>query len=259
MADLQVLSSEGVSSVTVDASATTFLTGYFLSNDGSGNWVLADADVAARQDAQWICLESVSAGGSATYTMPVAKRIVAKDTDASAYTAGALLFLSATAGQHTATQPTAAIGTMQRVVGKAVTANVIVLSVVVPHYYVMHSLEDTQGATAANYGAFFIAPRPLRLIEARESHSTAGTNGSAVTLDIEKMGSGVALDSGTAMLLSTINLKGTADTPVARLASATAATARVATGDRVALLDAGTLTAVAGVVVTLAFVDEQAI
>lgn len=114
-------------------------------------------------------------------------------------------------------------------------------------------LEGTSAATAANYGVIYTAPYACELIEAWETHKTAGTNGSAVTLSIEKLTSGTALDSGVAMIDSTFNLKGTADTPQ-RQKTTTILTNRVLSpSERVALKDAGTLTDVAHVEVTLLF------
>lgn len=253
MADLIVREAYDRTTVTVDASAITFLTGDLIANDGSGNWVLADADVAARQDCQWIALQTVSAGGSATYPMPVAKRAILEDTDANAYTAGALLYMSATPGRTTATVPTAAIATCLRVVGKAITANIIALNINVPHYY--PSIASGANAAHADCG-FFIAPRPLRVIEARASWDTAFASG--VTLTVAKAASGTDITSGTNVLTSTFALDGTGDTTNILAASTTAATARLATGNVLGIVFSATTTGV-GLVVTATLVDEQLI
>lgn len=114
-------------------------------------------------------------------------------------------------------------------------------------------VQDTSAATAANYGVFFTAPFSCELIEAWETHKTAGTNGSAVTLALEKLEEGDALGSGVDMLDSTFNLKGTINTPQ-RVRSTTTRVNRVLSpGERVALKDTGTLTDVAHVQVTLLF------
>jgi hypothetical protein len=110
---------------------------------------------------------------------------------------------------------------------------------------------DTSAATAANYGVFFIAPYACEVIEAWESHKTAGSDGSAVTLTVEKLTGGQALDAGSAVLSGTWNLKGTANDPN-RLRNVSSFSARhLNAGDRLALKDAGTLTAVAHVCVTI--------
>lgn len=253
MADVQILEAHLTSSVNVDAGTTTFLTGDLLASNGSGAWVKADADVAARQDVQWICMQSVSAGGSTTHPMPVCKRAVIQDRDASAYTAGDLLYLSATAGAFTATVPTVGIATVRRVVGKAVTANIAHLNVEVPHYYASYA----SGANAAHGdGPFFLAPRPLRVLEARVSWDTAF--GSAITLTINKAASGTDVTSGTNVLTTTFALDGTGDTTNILGATTTAADARLATGNALGVVFSATTTGI-GIGVTVTLVDEQAI
>lgn len=111
---------------------------------------------------------------------------------------------------------------------------------------------DTTAATAANYGTFFIVPAAGVLEEAWETHKTAGTNGGAVTLQIEKLTSGQALDAGTEILATAFNLKSTANVPVRQIPTATIGARQLARGDRLALKDAGTLTDVAHVTVTVA-------
>lgn len=112
-------------------------------------------------------------------------------------------------------------------------------------------IQDTDAATAANYGAFFIAPYSCEVVEAWESHKTAGTDAGAVTLDIEKLTSGQALDAGVSTLGSTFNLKGTVNTPQRQKATASGVQRFLKPGDRLALKDSGTLTAVAHVAVTV--------
>ncbi len=252
MADIEILEAILKTSVTVDASATTFMTGDLLANDGSGNWVLADADTAARQDCQWICLQTVATGGSSTYSMPVAKRVIAQDRDAP-YTAGGLLYMSATPGRTTATAPTAAIGTVRRVVGKAISTSLIILNIDVPHYYV--SVHEALNASMGNT-AFFIAPRPLRVLEARAVWKTAFAGG--VTIDVVKAASGTDVDSGTVVLAGAFEADGTGDTVQVEAAHATAATARLATSDVLGLDYSATTTGV-GLAVTVTLVDEQLI
>lgn len=107
-------------------------------------------------------------------------------------------------------------------------------------------------ATAANYGVFFVAPFACEVVSVRESHETAGTDAGAVTLDIEKLTGTQAPDAGVAVLGATkINLKGTANTVQAPALTGTTADKQLAAGDRLCLKDAGTLTAVAGVAVTV--------
>lgn len=112
---------------------------------------------------------------------------------------------------------------------------------------------DTQAQTAANYGPMFIAPFPCVLIKVQERHAAAGTDASAVTLDVEKIPSGTAKGSGSTMLASTIDLKATAATVQNGSLIKTASSKTLAVGDSVGIKTSGTLTALKDVMVTLTF------
>jgi hypothetical protein len=106
--------------------------------------------------------------------------------------------------------------------------------------------------------AIFVADDDYELVEARESHVTAGSDGGAVTLDVVKAASGTAVGSGTSMLASTFSLKSTAATPVAKsdalgTTSRTEANRQITKGDTVYADHTGTATAVAGGCLTLVF------
>lgn len=116
---------------------------------------------------------------------------------------------------------------------------------------ISHTLVGTEAATAANYGAFHIVTKPCVVEEVRESHSTVGSDGSAVTVGLEKLTSGTAPGSGVSALASEFDLKGTINVPVKGTLSATPANLQLAIGDRLALDDTGTLTAVAGLTMTV--------
>lgn len=122
--------------------------------------------------------------------------------------------------------------------------------------FVPVSIVGTAAATAANYGVFFIARQPCVVVDVYESHTVAGTNGSAVTLQIERLQTGEALDAGDALLATAFNLKSTANTPVRGTITKTGRTMSLKAGDRLALKDSGTLTDVAGVcvVVTIEYI-----
>jgi hypothetical protein len=113
------------------------------------------------------------------------------------------------------------------------------------------SLVSTLPATAANFGVFYIATESCTVEEAWESHTVAGSDAGAVTLDIEKLTSAVALDSGVSVLATTFDLKSTANIPVRVGPTATIGNRQLARGDRLALKDTGTLTNCAGLTVTL--------
>lgn len=111
------------------------------------------------------------------------------------------------------------------------------------------SLFGTSAATAANYGVFFIAQRPYEVMEISEAHTTAGSSADAA-LNIERLQGTEALDAGDAICVAAFELDGTADTVVTK--KSTALQNRVLSiGDRLALDDAGTLTNVAGVTVSI--------
>lgn len=119
---------------------------------------------------------------------------------------------------------------------------------VIPIYW---TIPGTQAATATNYGAFFIAPFPCTVIAMTEIHQTAGTNGGAVTLQLEKLTGTTAPDSGVNLLKTALSLKGTAETlkngTIVVTYTGSVRNATLATGDRLCLKDSGTLTSVANV------------
>jgi hypothetical protein len=116
---------------------------------------------------------------------------------------------------------------------------------------VCHTIYGTGAATGTNYGVFFVARQACYLSYFQEVHQTAGSDGSAVTVTPEKLTGTTALDSGVEMLATALSLKATANTVQTGTLTATLANRNLAAGDRVALKDAGTLTAVANVTVLL--------
>ena len=218
--------------------------------NSSGQWVRADANATQPIRAEFFALKGTTVNPS---SIKVARRV--KVQNAAAYTAGALQFLSATAGGHTATNPVAVL-TLVQCLGRAISADEAILDAGLEHLTVPFALVSTLPATAANYGNIFVADRCWRLIAAREAHAVVGSDGGAVTLDIEKLANTEALDAGVVMLAATFDLKGTANTEQAKAPSATVANARLKPGDRVALKDAGVLTVVAGLSGSLTFVED---
>jgi dTDP-4-amino-4,6-dideoxygalactose transaminase len=108
-------------------------------------------------------------------------------------------------------------------------------------------LKNTDAATAGNYGAFFIASRPYEVMEIRAVWSTASTSG---TLQLERLTGTTAEGSGDSVLTSTIDLAGTANTVVKRETTGLQ-NRKLAPGDRLALVDGGTLTNLVNLVVTV--------
>lgn len=101
----------------------------------------------------------------------------------------------------------------------------------------------------------FVSDRAYRVLEVQESHGTKGTDAGAVTLDVVKATGTTAIASGTTVLSSTFDLKGTINTVVTKsiknggLVSTPAG--YLAAGDRLGFNITGTTTAVAGAVVTI--------
>ena len=102
---------------------------------------------------------------------------------------------------------------------------------------------------------FFVAPEACKVVAISYVHSVAGTNGSAVNLQVTKDTGTNAPGAGTDLLTNNsnagFNCKGTANTVQAGTLVATAATLTLAAGDRLAVDFAGTLTDLAGVTVTV--------
>jgi hypothetical protein len=97
----------------------------------------------------------------------------------------------------------------------------------------------------------FIATGPCEVVGVSEVHTVAGSDGGAVTLDVTKCDGTEAPASGVTVLSSTIDLKGTANTVVNRTLTATTADRKLIAGERLGINVTGTLTALAGGVVTI--------
>lgn len=109
------------------------------------------------------------------------------------------------------------------------------------------------GATADS--VFYVATRPMEVVAIRQVHSVAGSDGSAVNVQVVKDTGTDAPGAGTNLLTNNsnagFNLKATANTVQTGTLTSTAATKKLAAGDRLSVDFAGTLTDVAGVVVTV--------
>lgn len=113
-----------------------------------------------------------------------------------------------------------------------------------------HTILGADAATATYYSVFYIVPVSCYLSKFQEVHTTAGTAGGSVTLNLEKLTSGQAPDSGVVMLDTAIDLKSTANVVnTSSYITATAANRNLSPGDRLCLKDSGTLTSVANVTV----------
>lgn len=126
---------------------------------------------------------------------------------------------------------------------------------------VNHCLFGASPATTANYSVFFNVPMSMRLVYLQESHTVAGSDGGAVTLNYEKLQSTEAPTAGVYLLATPFNLKGTANTiqtaPTTTykfvLTNTNPPILNFAVGDRMGMILTGTPTAVANLVTTAVF------
>lgn len=120
--------------------------------------------------------------------------------------------------------------------------------------YVSYTLPDTLSQTSAYYGIIFVATRPCSVVGISEVHTVAGSDAGAVTVLVERLTGTTAPGSGTSLMTSTFNLKGTANTTqYAGIRGGTSLISKTGLniGDRLALKVSGTLTALKGVCVTV--------
>ena len=96
--------------------------------------------------------------------------------------------------------------------------------------------------------SFFVAPRAMKVVGITLRPTVAGTDGGAVTAQVEKVPSGTAIGSGTDLMSATLNLKGTANTNQTGTLSATASALRLAAGDALGVDFTGVLTNATGVI-----------
>ena len=102
----------------------------------------------------------------------------------------------------------------------------------------------------------FVADDDYEVVDVAESHITKGSDGGAVTLDLKKAASGTAVTSGTSVLASTFDLKSDNNTPVRKTVAnggvhQTKLTRTITKGQQLGVDFTGTVTAVAGMALTL--------
>lgn len=117
--------------------------------------------------------------------------------------------------------------------------------------YVYHSLKGTEPQTAGNYGVIWTAPFDCYIQEVNVSWQTAGSASS--TLNVEKLTGTQALDAGVEVFSADLDTTTTANTVTRPTLNSTISNINLSRGDRLALKDGGTLTALVGlnVVITL--------
>jgi len=112
------------------------------------------------------------------------------------------------------------------------------------------TLHGAVPATATNYTTFFIAPYKCVVLGVDAIWGTASTSG---TLNVERLQGTEAHDAGDDLLSSTIDMSGTANTVNAGtlISGTSAGPLELADGDRLGLVDGGTLTSQANLTVTV--------
>jgi hypothetical protein len=98
-----------------------------------------------------------------------------------------------------------------------------------------------------------IVPVKCELVKVMEAHGTAGSDGGAVTLSIERLQGTETSSNGDQVVAATINLKGTANTVQTGTIVKTSNIHQFAAGDRVGVNVTGTTTSLATMVVSCQF------
>jgi hypothetical protein len=111
----------------------------------------------------------------------------------------------------------------------------------------------TSAATAtATTTAFYVVPRPMRIIGAFEIHAVAA--GGVSTLTVTHDSGTQAPGTGTVIQTGSFNLNATANTLQTATLAAAAATLLLATGDRLTVVFANAIQSTAGLVVSVSLV-----
>lgn len=98
---------------------------------------------------------------------------------------------------------------------------------------------------------FYTAQRPMYIYRAELRVEVAGTNGAAVTAQLVRVPSGTAVASGTELLTTAFNLKGTAATNQLGDLVTSSALLGLGQGDSLGIVFTGTLTSATGVLTVL--------
>lgn len=99
-------------------------------------------------------------------------------------------------------------------------------------------------------GPVWVSDGDYRVVSIEEVHTTAGTDGGAVTLMPVKASGTTKTPSGTALLTGTFNMKAAANTVQTGTLVSDDAALTLAAGDRLGFNFTGTFTSLAGVCVT---------
>ncbi len=118
-----------------------------------------------------------------------------------------------------------------------------------------YTLYGATAATAANYGVFWVAPKACTVTGVAEVHQTKGTDGGAVTLQIEKLANSAAPGAGINILTTALNLKSADGTiqsgTLVKTSTNSRPDASLQANERLCLVDSGTLTGLVNVTVQI--------
>lgn len=115
-------------------------------------------------------------------------------------------------------------------------------------FTLVFTMYGTAGATAGNYDQVYTCMRAMEILAVSAAWSTASTSG---TLQLEKLTRTTAPGAGSTLLATTISTAGAANTVVTRQGSGLTSSRQFAPGNRLALIDGGTLTNLVGLHITI--------
>jgi hypothetical protein len=235
----------------------------------------ANADIAtqcvfiADQDYEFSTVQEVhsTAAGSATATLDITKEASGIAPGAGTSLLSSVLLLNTTANSPQGRTRSLNAKTIQIAAGDRISvkfdgtltslAGIVVTIVLTPGLNGDSAVFNILANGSLADQCFYTATKNMKIASIYYVHSTAGTNGSAVNLQVTKDTSTNAPGAGTDLLTNNTNAgfdcKGTANVVQTGALSATAANLRLAPGDRLSVDFAGTLTALAGVVVVVNF------
>lgn len=165
---------------------------------------------------------------------------------------GSLLAVTGT-GQPNAGITLAAGDRITAVVGGAATvtalAGVVITIWAAPGFKEVPAIYQMKANASIATQNFFQANRDLRITGVRMVWSTAATDAGTVTIDVTKDTGTAAAGAGSSILSAALSVKTTANTPATPALTATVSRLSMVAGDRLSIKTAGTLTALAGLIV----------
>lgn len=117
-------------------------------------------------------------------------------------------------------------------------------------YYFNCYVTGLTAATVSNYPRFVTLNNPIQIIRVTEIHESIATVGSP-TLDVVAVDDGQAISAGTSVLITPFDLSASSNTNQTREKFQLVRNMILEPGQSLALLTSGTLTSVAGVLVTV--------